>query len=233
MMNATKLKLGLAVLVLAGATTAWVGQNQTEINLRGENQSLRQQIVQLQAVREAPSKLAAPAREPAALSNALFNELVRLRGEVGGLRAQTNELARLREDHQDLLTQLAIQAESTNEVSAADQFILQKTHTVDALTTVLNAVKNYAANHYGQYPGSLDQLAASSELGAIPFPGNLRLGAFKLTPGGTAAPGDQPGNQITIGIQIPLKGPGGGSTMVVGGIDDAGVVFTKTYAWSE
>jgi RNA polymerase sigma factor (sigma-70 family) len=43
-MTMTKLKLGLSMLVIAGATTALVVQHQAQIKLREENQSLRQQI---------------------------------------------------------------------------------------------------------------------------------------------------------------------------------------------
>jgi tetratricopeptide (TPR) repeat protein len=46
---ATKLKLGISALAVAGATTALVIQHQAQIALRQENQSLRQQITQLQS----------------------------------------------------------------------------------------------------------------------------------------------------------------------------------------
>jgi len=48
-MTATQLKLGISVLVVAGAATALVVQHQTQTKLREENESLRQQITQLQS----------------------------------------------------------------------------------------------------------------------------------------------------------------------------------------
>ena len=47
-MTATQIKLGLSALVVAGAATALVVQHQTQNRLRDENESLRQQIAQLQ-----------------------------------------------------------------------------------------------------------------------------------------------------------------------------------------
>jgi RNA polymerase sigma factor (sigma-70 family) len=48
-MTTTQLKLGLGALVVAGAATALVVQHQAQTKLREENQSLRQQITQLQS----------------------------------------------------------------------------------------------------------------------------------------------------------------------------------------
>ena len=54
-MTATQLKLGLGALVVAGAATALVVQHQTQTQLRDENESLRQQIAQLQTDNESLS----------------------------------------------------------------------------------------------------------------------------------------------------------------------------------
>ena len=64
-MTMTKLKLGLGALVIAGATTALVVQHQTQIKLREENQSLRQQMVKLQTENERFSKHPSTPRLPA------------------------------------------------------------------------------------------------------------------------------------------------------------------------
>jgi RNA polymerase sigma factor (sigma-70 family) len=91
LMTMTKLKLGLSALVVAGATTALVVQHQTQTKLREENQSLRQHSMQLETTNERLTKLVAhsgPSEPPS-------NELLRLRGEVGVLQQQNQELARL------------------------------------------------------------------------------------------------------------------------------------------
>ena len=60
-MTMTNLKLGIGALVVVGVTTALVVQHQAQIKLRGDNQSLRQQIGQLTTERE---RLARPAPVP-------------------------------------------------------------------------------------------------------------------------------------------------------------------------
>ena len=91
-MTATKLKLGLSALVVAGAATALVVQHQTQTQLRTENESLTQQIAQLKTENESLSNRLAAAGDAKSLPEEQFNELLRLRGEVGALRRQTNEL---------------------------------------------------------------------------------------------------------------------------------------------
>src|ERR1019366_7746095 len=95
--------------------------------------------------------LAAQATKPALPPSDQLAELLRLRGEVGMLRQQTHELGRFRQENRRLLSQAAAQSESTNQVSAEDQFTLRQTHAVDAMTILLNAIKNYATSHNGQY----------------------------------------------------------------------------------
>src|ERR1700733_8585227 len=51
-MTATKLKLGISALVVAGAATAFVIQQQTQNKLRADNESLTQQIAQLNSDNE-------------------------------------------------------------------------------------------------------------------------------------------------------------------------------------
>ncbi len=94
-MTATKLKLGIGALVAAGAATVLVVQHQTQASLRVENESLRQQIAQVKTDDDSAANRPVPAADFTALSGAQSNELLRLRGEVGLLRRQTNELANL------------------------------------------------------------------------------------------------------------------------------------------
>ena len=95
LMTATKLKLGISVLVVAGAATTLVIQHQTQAVLRTENETLRQQIEQLNAgMQSVPVKPAATG-DAKSLTDAQFRELLRLRGEVGLLRRQTNELGQM------------------------------------------------------------------------------------------------------------------------------------------
>jgi RNA polymerase sigma factor (sigma-70 family) len=221
---------GLAVTIssvaLAGAA-AGTGTTFTllkaQIKLREENDSFRQQIAQLQVDNQSLSNFAAQAKNPASLPGDQFDELLRLRGEVGVLRQKTNELAGFRQENRKLLSQVAAQSEPTNQVSAEDQFILRQTHAVDAMTTLLAAIKNYATNHDGQYPGSFEQLAASGDLGTTNFAGNLGLADFELVKDGAV---DPQGNKVVLRLRVPLQRPGSPSVMVLGGITDDGVTHT-------
>jgi len=223
-MTISKLKLGISVLVVAGATTAFVVQHQVQTKLREENESLTQRLARLQTDNESLSNHATQTNKPASLPNDQFDELLRLRGEVGMLRQQTNELARFRQENRKLLSQVAAQSESTNQVSAEDQFTLQQTHAVNAMNTLLDAIKNYTAKHDGQYPGSFDQLIASGDLVTSNFAGNLGLGDFEIMKDGEV---DVQGNKSVLKLRVPLQRPGG-RAMVFGIITDDGLVRTET-----
>jgi hypothetical protein len=223
LMAATKLKICLTTLVIAGAATTLVIQHQSQTKLREENESSHQLIAQLKADNESLSSLAAQAKGPGSLPSDQFDELLRLRGEVGMLRQQTNELARFRQENRKLLSQVAAQSESTNQVFAEDQFVLRQTHAVDAMNTMLTAIKDYATNHNGQYPESFDQLTASGIIGTSNFTGNLRLDDFAFVKDGVV---DPQGNKAILSLRVPLQRPGKPSVMVLGGITDDGVTHT-------
>jgi hypothetical protein len=84
--------LAFSALVVAGAVTAFVIQHQTQNKLRADNESLRQQITQLQTENESLSNQLAMAGNSKSLSDEQFNELLKLRGEVTRLRQQQSIL---------------------------------------------------------------------------------------------------------------------------------------------
>jgi RNA polymerase sigma factor (sigma-70 family) len=225
LMANTKLKLSLATLLVAGAASTLVIQHQSQAKLRGENKSFRQRIAQLSADDESPSNIV-QAKEDAPLSSDQLAELLRLRDEVGALRQQTNELAKLREENQDLLSRIAQQSEATtNQMSEEDQYILRQKHTSDAMRTVLMAIKNYASNHGGQYPVSFDQLTAFGSLQTTNFPGHVGLADFHMEKEGTL---DEQGNRIFLSLRVPIPtGRGGPALSMLGEISDAGVIRMK------
>jgi RNA polymerase sigma factor (sigma-70 family) len=90
--TATKLKLAFGAIVVAGAVTALVVQQQNQTKLRGENVSFRQQIARLQAKNAGLSNRIAQIGEAKKLSDEQFNELLKLRGEVSVLHRQFDEL---------------------------------------------------------------------------------------------------------------------------------------------
>jgi len=96
----TKFKLGIiGAVIIAGVATPLVIQHQAKIQLREENESLRQQIgrlAQLQTDNERLSNLVAQAGSLQSLSDTEKSELLRLRGELSGLRRDSENLARLK-----------------------------------------------------------------------------------------------------------------------------------------
>ena len=92
-MTMTNLKIGISALVIAGAATALVVQHQTETQLRTENDSLQQQVIQLQSENRRFSNLVAQAESSQSLANDQQTELLQLREEVARLRADSQELA--------------------------------------------------------------------------------------------------------------------------------------------
>ncbi len=121
-MTITNLKLGASALAVAGATMALVIQHQTQNKLQDENGLLQQQVAQLRTDNESFSNRLAAAGDAKKLPDEQFNELLKLRGEVGVLRQQTNELGKLQQENLQLTSALK-QAES---ISASKQ-VLQPT----------------------------------------------------------------------------------------------------------
>src|SRR5476649_1763872 len=81
----------LAGIVIAGLIVCAAFlylQRQAQEKLRAEDESLQQQIAQLKADKENLSNLAAQTKNSQSLPNEQFNELLKLRGEVGVLRQQ-------------------------------------------------------------------------------------------------------------------------------------------------
>jgi hypothetical protein len=78
------------------------------VKLRAENDSLRQQIAQLQADNQTLSDQLAAAGKAKLLSEAEFVELLRLRSEVGRLRHQQNNLSKIIESNTNRLPDMQI-----------------------------------------------------------------------------------------------------------------------------
>ena len=90
----TKAKISAVSAVVAGLAVYSVIQHRAQVKLGEENQALRQQVESLQAESAQLANQPAPAVSPPALPEDQVMELLRLRGEVGLLRRQTNELGK-------------------------------------------------------------------------------------------------------------------------------------------
>ncbi|MEY2465669.1 MAG: hypothetical protein QOD03_190 [Verrucomicrobiota bacterium] len=227
----TTLQKTLVTVALVATLGVGIFEAHQNSQLREKNQILQQQqaalvgqIQQLHADSESISGRFTETGNPAKLSAEQFSELLKLRGVAGTLQQQTDELNRLRHENRKLLSHIAAQSESTNQVSAEDRFILQQTHAVDAMTSLLNSIKNYASNHNGLYPQSFGQLTASGDLGTPNFAGNLRLDDFEFVKGDTI---DLRGNKVLLRIRVPPPSLGRASAVVSGAISDDGVPQTE------
>ncbi len=96
----SKLKVcAVSALVVAGVASPLVLQHQTVTRLREENGALQEQARKANVLRGDNEKLSgqlSDARQSQSLTKAQLTELLRLRGEVGPLRRDSQELARLR-----------------------------------------------------------------------------------------------------------------------------------------
>ena len=154
----SKLKAAFSVAFLVSAATIIFLQYQTRQKLRVENDSLRQQIDQLKTDSQ-------PAPVPdERISDDDRNELLRLRGEVSALRTQTNQIARLQQQNQQLKDSLV--TEQRRQQSAA-QILEQSARDRTNVLRQLNAAKMsavgmilYAADNQDQFPTNFNQASA-------------------------------------------------------------------------
>lgn len=224
-----KLKIVLGFLVIAGVVAFLIFRGHVQVRVHENDEALLRQserIAQLVSENERLSNLVVSANSTSTVSASSepSRELLRLRAEVGLLRQQTNDLRALRQNN-DTLSQ-AVAESQTNQLPAEDLYIVQQTHAVDATSALLQAIKKFATNHNGAYPGSLDNLIASGDFAATNLAGNLKFSDFIF---GDAAGVDTRGKPVILRLKEPLAKPGGGAVMVVGGLDDAGVPTTSTW----
>lgn len=222
----TTLQKAIIGATLAAAVGTGIYEARHVSSLREENQALHQQVAQLEADTESLSGLIANAKIPASLPSDQFTELLRLRGEVGRLRQQTNELGAFLEENRERLSQVGAATQPTKQVSGEDQFILRQTHIVNAMSTLLTAAKEYAAKHDGQFPDDFGQLTASGDLVNSNFSGGLGLSDFELLRDSGVGPH---GDRVILRIRAPLQRPGKPSVVVLGSLSETGIPHTSIY----
>jgi RNA polymerase sigma factor (sigma-70 family) len=159
-MTVTKLKLAVSAIIVAGAATAFVVQQQTQNKLRAENESLTQQIAQLQTDNENFSNRVAEIGDTKKLSDDQFNELLKLRGEVGVLQRQADEEI-------NAVNQKAHAAEEklTATLSVQAKFKAQETETISNMKQLGLAERLFAGDNNNVYATNLIQM--TNELGPL------------------------------------------------------------------
>ena len=173
-MTATKLKLGISALVVASAATALVVQFQEQEKLRHENASLTQRLTQMQNANDVFSNQLASVRNANRLPDDQFNELLKLRGEIGVLRTQAGQLGIVRAENQRLRAQNSAAQNQPVPMSPDDQFKLQEWHTIDTMKYVGLAMRIYSGDHNDALVTNFDQIA-QTKLYDTNSPGSIAL----------------------------------------------------------
>jgi hypothetical protein len=150
-MTATQIKIGLSVLLVAGATTAFVLQHQTQDRLRHENELLQQALAQLKADNAGLSNRLAAA-EPRQLSDAQLKELLKLRGELGPLKKR---LAAAQVSANSGASRSVVATDPAAQKQAAEQRM------TGAMKLVAAALNGFDRNQDGDFPTNWDQTAAA------------------------------------------------------------------------
>jgi hypothetical protein len=209
----SKLKVSaVSALVVASAATPLVLQHQTVARLREENGALQEQVQQVNNLRGENEKLAGQlsnARQSQSLSKAQLSELLRLRGEVGPLRRDSQDLARLRA--KQLVEQAAAApvqpAPLRDFVPAAGWANVGAAEPEAAIQTFFWAGKHSETNLVGNLlrwqrdsaiPASdeLDQMFAQGLIGgATRFAGSLQ--GFRVT-----SQQDERDNEVSMGVEL-------------------------------
>ena len=101
----TRLKISLAVVVLAGIVTAWVLEHQAQ-KLREQNRAWQQKVNRLSQPDAENQPVALAADRNSTLSAEQQRELLRLRGKAGVRRQEKDELGKLQAENRRLGTNL-------------------------------------------------------------------------------------------------------------------------------
>ena len=179
-MTAIKLKLAVSALVITGAATIIVAQHQAQARLRAENESLRRKNTQLAGDLASASNQTTTADVATRLTDEQFNELLKLRGEVGVLRRQTNDLATLADENRKLHKEV----DAMNSISTKQLFFnTQRMLVTDAAKQLNHAMLAYADQNNGVYPSNFNTFMNLITNSMDATPGSVGFKVFELMPG--------------------------------------------------
>jgi RNA polymerase sigma factor (sigma-70 family) len=158
LMSMAKLKIAVGAVVVAGVGTTLVLEHQAVSRLREENRALEQQVAQLSPQTEGRLSASDPrtvGNGQPSLPEEQLRDLNRLRNEVGALRREPNDLARLRAENREL-------RDATDEPDdpAEAEFREQTQVRVDHLKQWGLSFLLYARDHNDQFPVTFEQAAS-------------------------------------------------------------------------
>jgi uncharacterized protein YigA (DUF484 family) len=189
----TKVQWSLAAIAVGlGVGTALWFQHRSVQVLREENRALRAQLAALTQLAEENQRLSnRVAKADRSLSEGELAELNRLRGEVGALRRQSNDLAQLRgQARQAPAAAVRPAAPAEEEAAAQEERAMNLLRLQDAKSLLL-AMHMHASDNQGGFLGDFSQLA--------PYVGSLgkeKTDAFELVYRGRL---DELGKRTSLG----------------------------------
>ncbi len=216
----TRLKWGLYIIAVISVVVVLDQQYRTLKQLRRDNELLRQQIAQLSSENENAAKTpSSDSSKP--MTDGDLSELLRLRGEVGMLRSQTNQLAKLQEENRRLQEHLAAVPQNQNNQRTADPLSPEdRAYAVREINASRQAVLGmmmFANDHQNQFPSSFDE--AAQYFANKNFSGDLtNLNHFEIVYNGSMANVSNPSSAIVVRSIQPWS---------------AGGKFSKAYGFAD
>ena len=138
------LQAGFVAAILIALAVLFYLQHQAQEKLHAENAALAQQLAQLQTDNESLSNRLSLAGDASSLSDKEHNELLKLRGEVGLLREQANEIVKLKQENQQLHV-LAANAGSSQQANLSPP-LYSRHFKINAVTFFENLKHSFPAN---------------------------------------------------------------------------------------
>jgi RNA polymerase sigma factor (sigma-70 family) len=207
LMAITKLKIVTAVVgasMAAGIVLQW----QSNARLRDSNEQLRQQISQLQESRGENERLAAATATAApAMSQEQLRELVRLRGEVGGLKRQLADAKKVQAKSNAPVQPMASSQPETEPEDPAKQAAIEK---MNFSKQMVLAFVMYAEDNNGQYPKTFDLIAPYYASGQPASPTAPTTNQFEIMYQGSRYGITNPANTIVLRENQAWQAPDGG-----------------------
>jgi RNA polymerase sigma factor (sigma-70 family) len=155
LMTISKLSIGVTSSLLVVGVVITGLQHQSQTRLRQENRALLQHVGQLSAEVQGLSNVMAEARGSQAGAEKEHSELMRLRGEVGLLKRESAEAAKVQKKTR--LENQSAQDQSAEEYRQRQlQIAIGKMRDAKAWTSMF---QQYASDHGGQFPTNFDQVA--------------------------------------------------------------------------
>jgi hypothetical protein len=205
---------GFAIAVLIVCAVLLFLQHQAQEKLRADNEGLTQQLAQLKTDSESLSNRLATAGDSKQMPDAQFNELLKLRGEVGLLRNQVIEIGKLREENQQLRKEVKGTLQGQIQLPTQGQYEWHQTNTFNAAKLIELGMIMFAGANNDRFPTNFTQISNLTE-GMTNQTSGIGTEAFEFLNAGCLA-NNQNANKIILREQTPFRTTDGKWTRTYG-----------------